>query len=970
MTNLENQNNPVLLSENGEEFIGVEVKEVWGQDGNDTITSALNATEPGSTLLGNTGDDYIRSRGIGDFVFGGRGNDTVASDNGQAIIYGDIGGDYLFARETRTTLFGGIFVVPGTREESANDGDNIMVSAGGKNILVGGGGKDTILGESGEDTLAGGGGDDSIKGGPGGASFLFGNVGLDVLLSVSTGDPDTMFGGQDNDMVTVDVDSTADNPLLFGGVGDDSLMVAGSDNEVEGAILVGDANPDGSFGGSEGQTEGADYLYAASGKNHQLFGNGGGDRLEVGINIGVGVSLFGGQGGDLLTGGSDGAVAEMKAFGDKGDDTLTFTGSDSAFWGDNPNITTGFGDNVIKVTGSGNTLRGGNDNSTGSDSGNNFIQAIAAAGGSVTNNLLIGGAGNDTIDAGSSGAGDTLDGGPDGDDTYIFTKGQTIVPDTKGLNTYIGVNAAQGDEITVRPNDEIGGEANFFIPGPQRNNVALQAGGVRTEGNDDFIDVDTVTGRVDSGDGNDELRFGAVGGTDPEAAPAVAQAGGGDDKIDVANNVEANGAIDAGSGNDTIDIQGEVSGSVAGNTGDDFIKVDILKAGAAIDGGEGADTIDVDEVFGNITGGGLGKNVFDIGKVFGGASITTGAGDEDIIVGAVGSDAEGVGVALIGGAGKNNLGVSYGTSPSSDAGSSTSAMSLVGGAGDDVLQGTPYSGDTLEGGEGDDFLYGGSAAAAGNDFSAGGSNVAATAVSLGDGDLLSGGAGADNFLFMSLEETGSIDVGSGDFTFAEGGDADSYVINVGTNGAATTGATGSSGKGYLSGAFNVDTITDFNVGEGDRIILNVTAFGDFDLGTDVTVTTFSSQAKGLLFGRFGGNAGIPVGSDGFAAGGTNVVGAGGVFTSSFVVGGSGEADFSVISGSNGGVLDAEGAILFDSSTGGLYLSGTAGAAGSQNAFLVGVLENPTGISATTTFNDIFTVAGVDLQGANQGIELF
>ncbi len=967
----------VFLNENGEEYIGVEVKDVRGQGGNDTITSALNATEPGSTLFGNSGDDYIRSRGIGDKVFGGRGDDTIASDNGQAIIYGDLSSDYLFARETRTTLFGG----RSFGEESADDGENTMVSAGGKNILVGGGGDDTILGEDGEDTLAGGGGDDSIKGGPNGASYLFGNIGIDILLSVSTGDPDTLFGGRDNDMVTVDVSSTADNPLLFGGVGDDSLMVAGSDGEVEGAILVGDANPDGTFGGSEGETGGADYLYAASGANHELFGNDGNDRLEVGVNIGVGVSLFGGRGNDLLTGGSDGAVAEMKAFGDKGDDTLTFTGSDSEFWGDNPNITSGFGNNVITVTGSGNTLRGGNDNSSGSESGNNVIKAIAAAGGSVTDNLLMGGAGNDTIDAGSSGAGDTLDGGAGGDDKYIFTKGQTIVSDTLGINTYFGIDAVAEAEITVRPVDKIGGEANFFIPGDQSNSVTdLEAGGVRTEGGNDFILMDTVTGKVDTGDGEDRIEVGAVG--DGEV-PASVNGGAGDDLITVTgtDGVTAQSTVSAGAGDDTLNLTNVAEGAfVFGSAGENKISVSGVMAGE-LTGGIENDSIVLNEVAKTgVVNTGDGNDTVEVKIARAGATFTASGETNRIFLDSIGAAldesgsvvAEGEAISFTGGDGADRMGLTTDGGVAVN-GSTVVSLNLNGGGGNDLLQGGPFK-DVINGGAGDDILYGGAADFDGNVYNGfeidptKGSDIAANFVKVTDGEEIFGGAGNDRFVIRSTSEVGGelqTAFGSGNVTFAFGTDnatvdikdgntllPDGQNFLVGTNGQFVSSAefgTSGFGTGFFTGAVGIDTLTDFTVGQ-DTIFLERDELGG-PLGSTITIFT----GKGALFGgivdsgpAFGPGAGagtVDVDAD-FTAG-SNVFGANNFFQEQFVFAGSNDNDAAID-------FNQADQLFFDKASKGLYVGNGNGAQ------LIARLPdfNPTGSVADNTFVDSQTIGGL------------
>ncbi len=233
-TILENPDN-LLLGDEGDNLLeGTTVGVIDGLEGDDTILGVLNANEPSSTLFGNAGDDYIRSRGLGDIAFGDPGDDTLVNENGQGLMFGNPGNDYLISRESGATLFGG-----SDMEDSPDDGDNILISEGGENILVGGGGSDTLVGVVGGDTIAGRGGNDNITGGPEGNNFLFGNTGLDSLLSLSIERPDSLYGGQDDDQVAVGSDSTADNPILGGGLGSDSLAVQGS--QVDGAILIGDA---------------------------------------------------------------------------------------------------------------------------------------------------------------------------------------------------------------------------------------------------------------------------------------------------------------------------------------------------------------------------------------------------------------------------------------------------------------------------------------------------------------------------------------------------------------------------------------------------------------------------------------------------------------------------------------------------------------------------------------------------------
>lgn len=685
MTSLENTNNiasdkaigsletPVFLGEDGQEYVGTQVEVVHGQGGADTIVSALNAIEPGSRLFGNAENDYIRSRGVGDRVFGGRGDDTIVNDNGQALIYGDLGSDYLIARESRTTMFGG----RSFGESSTEDGRNVLLSLGGKNILQGGGGDDSLVGVDGRDTMASGDGDDSLIGGFKGASFLFGNKGKDLILSRSEDSPDTLFGGKDDDTVRVGSTSTADAPFLFGGVGNDTLMV--QNVEVDDAILVADVNPDGSFGGSDAE-EGNNYLFVNGGQGHQLFGNGGNDTLEVGINLSGTVSLFAGAGEDYLFGGSGGSYDNLQVFGGRGSDTIIFEGStsNSVFWGDNDLITSDFGDNVIEVTGDNNTLRGGNENAAGTNAGRNKITAIGAG-----SNYLWAGSGGDYLNAAQAGLNTTLRGG-EGQDTFVFGPEQKIIAEGEEPDVYFGVGADQSTAVTVSARDEIGGEANYMVTGNQSNVHEIIKGGIefpetderqiisitedasgitKTGEGDDLFELANVSGSVSSGGGQDTIEVSGsvsglidagagdnsihVKGSDGVLENGQILAGEGDDTMTVDGPVS--GKIDGGAGDDTMTVDEPVTGQIDGGEGDDFISVESLLESGVIDSGESNDTITVEDTVQGLINGGAGDDAISVKLVDAPGVINTGEGDNILqIESLVGGQVNGNGLMNIG----------------------------------------------------------------------------------------------------------------------------------------------------------------------------------------------------------------------------------------------------------------------------------------------------------------------------------
>ncbi|MCC5899754.1 MAG: hypothetical protein JJU32_17775 [Phormidium sp. BM_Day4_Bin.17] len=950
-TILDNIDNPLIGTDDNNLLQGTAVGVILGLEGDDTIISALNPTEPGSTLIGNAGNDYIRSRGIGDWVFGGPGNDTLVNENGRAILYGNEGNDYLLARDSRTTLFGG-----GTSEDSPDDGNNFLVSAGGKNILVGGGGNDTLVGLIGGDTMAGRGGNDVLIGGPQGKNFLFGNRGLDSLLSISIDLPDSLYGGQGEDSIVVGSQSTANTPLLVGGLGADTLRM--ESDSVDGAILLGDVGLSGQF---EGTDAGDDYLYVAAGNNHQLFGNAGQDTLSLGINVGVGVSLFGGRGNDLLIG--TGAAntplpSQIKAFGDKGDDTLMLAGSDSEFWGDNPFMTSGFGNNTVIGIGIGNTLRGGNDFASGTNAGNNLLIAklgnLQLAEGQESKNILMGGAGDDTLDASESGPGDTLIGGIDGagNNTYIFRAGQYIQPDLSGINTYIGIGADTSIAVTVRAQDVIKGEGNFFMVGNQNNVLFLEKGGIITDNGDkvNIIDISgDASGITKTGDGNDQLTFGNVSGN--------VDAGGGNDTITVANSVsgiinagagndlitvngsisvESGGVINGGDGDDTILLQGAVFGNVKGGTGKNKITAHSLKDGGIIDCSEGEDNISITNVFGGgkVIVGGISNSV-NVNLAYSGARFTALSGNNSILLDSVSATVDQEGnfvssdqaITISGGAGNDFIGLRRGGAVVS--GSVGVSFNLSASAGNNIMQSGGFS-DIIAVGNGDDVIYGGKASFSNNKYNgfdlnaADAAKIAKNFRFVSDGDLINLSRGGHNkVVFQSKVETGfelqaAFNRTRTDFiTLGTDGTQDLNLsqdlsdrnLLIGTSGQFLTSTSGTTvTQGVFSGAIGVDTLTSFNITR-DQIVLDQSAF---TLNTN-GIQLF--QSRGALYGVIADGSGAGFDYSDFG----NVINGSGYFHESFVIGATSAADVDIIN------FNTPGQLYFDTRGRGLYLGFDQGA---------------------------------------------
>jgi Ca2+-binding RTX toxin-like protein len=127
-----------------------------------------------SFVLGGSGDDRLRVRGIGIFneVHGGFGRDRVSGGEGPDLVLSGQGRDVVAGE-------GGVdLLVSGQGEDRVAGGKGRDLIAGGPQIdrlhggasgdfLLGGRGNDRLFGGHGGDLLAGGGGRDRMIGGPG-----------------------------------------------------------------------------------------------------------------------------------------------------------------------------------------------------------------------------------------------------------------------------------------------------------------------------------------------------------------------------------------------------------------------------------------------------------------------------------------------------------------------------------------------------------------------------------------------------------------------------------------------------------------------------------------------------------------------------------------------------------------------------------------------------------------------------------
>ncbi len=680
------------------------------------LTTGGDATA--DSLTGGVGNDTIRGLGGPDTLDGGAGNDTLDGGAGDDSLIGGEGNDTLDGGAGFNTLTGGAGAdtyvlsrgsLAAINDFSAADGDRIDLSSMGfsdvetfrllartingrtlMNIWLNG----ELTGLNVNGTVS------DLE-----PHLLLSTVATDDLITGTSNDPETLFGGLGND--TLQAKGGFD--LLFGEGGDDLLTVLGGSAAAYGGAgndtlighdsadrMQGDAGNNSVSGGGGNDTlvggDGDDTVNGDDG-NDWLNGFTGNDSLFGGVGADT---LFGGDGEDSLDGGAD----NDSLLGRAGNDTLQGMGGDDTLNGDadNDSLDGGAGnDSLIGGVGS-DTLQGiGGDDTLNGDADNDSLD------GGAGNDSLIGGDGNDTLNGGA----DTniLTGGA-GADVFAITTG--------GENTITDFSALDGDKIDLSALGITNLAAvlanTTYTPGvadsPNITTITLTIGGVPFVIRLHNFPPERLT--------SDNFIFAPASDQVVTGNDATADSLTGDIGNDTLVGLGGNDTLDGGAGNDSLD-GGSGDDSLIGGAGDD-----LLKGGAGrdyLDGGAGNDRFYVDHADDLVIEA---ANEGTKDRVFASTSYTLRAGVhvEELSTtfnsGLNRIDLTGneLAQAIIGNAGANTL---------------------QGMAGDDTLNGLDGH-DSLDGGTDSDTLFGGA----------------------GDDELI-GGAGSDRMLGGTGNDTYHVD---------------------------------------------------------------------------------------------------------------------------------------------------------------------------------------------------------------------
>tara|TARA_R110002124_G_scaffold42410_2_gene130513 strand:+ start:69 stop:3326 length:3258 start_codon:yes stop_codon:yes gene_type:complete len=425
--------------------------------------------------------------------------------------------------------------------------------------------------------------------------------------------------------------------------------------------------------------------------------------------------------------------------------------------------------------------------------------ALGVEGTTGDEDLVLAGAGNDTVYAG---VGDDIVRGEAGNDRLFGEGGDDTLEGGEGNDTIFGdagndsIDGGEGDDVLKggAGNDTIsggngqdtidGGEGDDLIDGGRDNDSILGGDGndtLRGNGGDDTLDGGAGDDSV-SGSANDDLMFGGAGDDilSGSGGNDTVDGGAGDDSI---RGGKGDDLVEGGAGNDTISGADGADTLSGGDDRDDFVNV---TSGDMIDGGEGGDDFDTLDLTGANAAVEYDADNAENGTIFFLDDDGTRTGETarfiniENVIGAV-DTRDGI---VEGTSGDDKIDDGYDGDPDGDFVDNNDAL-LDGEVGDDDIIVAGAGNDTILAGEGNDEVDAGE----GDDD-----------VDAGNGDdLVDGGAGADKIDGKDGQDT--LNGGDGDDSI-DGDDGDD-VIN------------GGKGDDTIDGGYGNDTISG---GGGDDVI--------------------------------------------------------------------------------------------------------------------------------------------------------
>ncbi|XUR37333.1 Putative rhizobiocin/RTX toxin and hemolysin-type calcium binding protein [Rhizobium leguminosarum bv. trifolii] len=739
------------------------IENVQAGSGNDTIIG----NEADNTLWGNAGNDSLSGGSGNDTLIGGTGNDTYIVDGLADVVTEGLneGTDLI-----RTVLSSFALTNIANVENLTFTGTGAFTGTGNSlaNTITGGAGNDTLDGGAGNDTLIGGAGND-IYVVDAGVDFVVesANKGTDTVRTalssyilsnnvenlIYTGS--SSFTGIGNALANT-ITGGAGNDVLDGGAGADTL-IGGTGDDTYVVDNAGDSVAENAAAGTDTvRTILAAYTLGANVENLTYIGTaafvGTGNSLANTITGGVGNDILnGGTGADTLIGGAGNDIYVVDSASDVVTE-LASAGTDEIRTSlATYSIATLINVEKLSYTGSASFTGTGN--------------ALA--------NTITGGAGNDTLDGGTGN--DALNGGA-GNDIYVVDSASDVVTELASAGTDEIRTALAAYSIAALINVEnlsYTGSANFTGTGNALANMIT--GGAGNDTLNGGAGSDTMIGGAGDDtyiidNAGDSVAENAAAGTDTVRTALASYTLG----VNVENLTYIGTAAFAGTGND-------LANTITGGVGND-----------TLNGAAGADTMI----------GGAGDDIY----------IVDNAGDSVAENAAAGTDTVKTVLANYT-IGNNVEKLSYTGSADFTGTGNALANTIIGGAGNDLLDGGTGN-DALNGGAGNDIYVVDSA-----------SDVVTELASAGTDEIRTSLAAYSIAALINVENLSY--TGSANFTGT--GNA---LANMITGGAGNDTLNGGAGSDTMIGGAGDDTYIIDNA--GDSVAENAAA------GTDTVRTALAS----------------------------------------------------------------------------------------------------------------------------------
>eukprot|EP01064_Diplonema_japonicum_P037205 TRINITY_DN8659_c0_g1_i1.p1 TRINITY_DN8659_c0_g1~~TRINITY_DN8659_c0_g1_i1.p1 ORF type:complete len:5459 (+),score=1664.04 TRINITY_DN8659_c0_g1_i1:4665-21041(+) len=660
------QGSDTMYGEEGEDLM-------FGDHGEVTVKDSAGELEALSTAVGNSGKaDTMYGGSEADLLVGGAGGDTIQGNGGEDTLFGD------FGSYSRKGAEAADLVLVSMAETEYLNGNNDSLVAGSEN--------DVVFGGQGEDEISGEGGLDTLFGDHGQVQHASNGDFEAASTSPLSGNSDTIFGGDNEDVV-------------FGGVGDDTI----EGNDAADVVF-------GDFGSFTAPAPGLSNTVRRT--MQCLFtGETGGDD-EMHGNDGDDV-IIGGQGKDTITGNlgddwilSDCGKVEYDPSNDGSD--LRKAQSQTPTVGDADEVSGGPGKDVLIGGNMGDTLKGdadediliGDHGKVETSTANGLVIVSLPELSAGGDDELYGGAQDDVLLGGE--AADTMHGGT-GKDWLFGDHGEvTVAP--SGVETLKTVEPLNGGDDTMHGEEEedimFGGAANDTMEGGDSADVLFGdfgsytlSGTVKTITSIDTNNLYFGTGdEIYGGAGNDFV----LGG---QGKDTIQGDSGADWIFGDHGTIELNSAANLERVQSMDPTQGDAD-TIYGGPGRDYIFGGT--GGDTIEGGEHNDVIFGD--FGKyetLVPGALGFVSTSTAVADAGGDTVHGQGGDDYMFGGQGDDE------LSGGTGTDWIFGDHGRVMTVGNNDITAEVTdPVNGGGDDEIHGGPED-DILFGGAGNDDMHGG-----------------------------------------------------------------------------------------------------------------------------------------------------------------------------------------------------------------------------------------------------------------------